>query len=121
MLLILGDLLNNYKMTTCIDRIETWKPPMLKIFLILVLIFVANVAFASGGLVQSDKNTSIISCNADSEVFCNQDISDIELDFLPPLYSLTIPNYINIKFSLHDALITALSRNFFKIRAPPYY
>jgi hypothetical protein len=98
-----------------------WKKPMSKTFLILVLIFIANVAFANSGFVQHDKNTSVTTCNTDSETACNQDGNDIELDVATSLYSQYIPHSVNLSTTLANALIELHSVALITIRGPPYH
>jgi hypothetical protein len=94
---------------------------MLKIFLILVSMFVANAAFASDDIAQFDKNTSVISCSADSETVGIEGIDDVEMDIIPLLYSLATGRYVDINIRLGGVLIILSSRAFVPIRAPPYH
>lgn len=49
-------------MTICHSLRVNWKQQMLNTSLILALILITTVAFASNGFVQHDKNTSVIIC-----------------------------------------------------------
>ena len=93
---------------------------MLRIFLSVVLIFVANAAFASDGFEQYEENTSSALCYADYETVCSQDIDDYELDFVPSLFQINIPHFINDSHDLHDEFIVKRYTAFFSIRAPPH-
>ncbi|GAC28944.1 hypothetical protein [Brumicola pallidula] len=94
---------------------------MLKIFLSLVSIFAANAAFYSDDTAQFDKNTSVISCSADSEIVGIEDIDDVETDIIPLLYALTIARYVNVNIRLGDVLTILSSSALFPIRAPPHH
>ena len=94
---------------------------MLRTFLSVVLIFVANVAFASDKFEQYDKKASSVLCYTDSETVCSQDIDDCELYLAPSSYQVSIINFVNNSHRLHDEFIAKSYSAFFSIRAPPYH
>jgi hypothetical protein len=94
---------------------------VLKTFLILVLIFVSNVAFVNSGTVKNNKNTPLTICTADSETAYNQDGNDIELDLATSLYLQNIPYSVNLNSTLASASIVLFSRTLIFIRGPPYH
>lgn len=100
---------------------KRWKQPMLKIFLILVSIFAANAAFAGDDTARFDKNTSVLSCSADSETVGIEDIDDVEMDIVPLLYGLATDRYANINIRLDSVFIILSSSALVPIRAPPYH
>ncbi len=94
---------------------------MLRIFLSVVSIFVANAAFASDRFDQYDNNTSYVLCYADSEVVCSQDIDDVELVFSPSSCQVNSIKFVGNSPGLHAEFIAKLYPAFFTIRAPPHY
>jgi hypothetical protein len=98
-----------------------WKQTMLKTFLILVLILITNVAFASNGFVQHDKNTSVTACNAHSETACNQDGNDIELDVATSFYSQNISYCVILSTTFANPSIAMRNSALMPIRGPPYH
>jgi hypothetical protein len=92
-----------------------------KTFLILVLIFGVNVAFASKGFVQDNKNTSATICTADAETAYNQDGNDIDLDATTSLYFQDIPYFVNLNSTLAIPSSALLSPALITIRGPPFH
>lgn len=92
---------------------------MLRTCLSVVLILVANVAFASDKFEQYDKKASSVVCYTDSETACGQDINDFELDSAPSSYQISTISAVNYSHRSHDEFNTKAHSAFFSIRAPP--
>ncbi|AEP29440.1 hypothetical protein [Brumicola nitratireducens] len=92
---------------------------MLRAFLSVVLIFAANVAFASDQFEQYDKKASSVLCYTDSETACGQDINDFELDLAPSSIQVSAINAGNNSHRSHDEFNIKSYSAFFSIRAPP--
>lgn len=94
---------------------------MLKAFLIFLITLAAYPAESSCNAVQDEKFSSLSAGIADTSITDDEDIGDLDSDFLFILPKLSVPKAFNAQITSENTIHTSENNSFASIRAPPSY
>ena len=94
---------------------------MLKAFLIFLITLAAYPAESSFNGVQNEKFSSVSAGIADTSVIYDEDIGDLDPDFVFILPKLSSSKAFNVQITSENTIHTSANNSFASIRAPPSY